>query len=327
MSQPRILVTCGHLQRHIGRYEAEIRAHGFDLWVPPLIGQQFGEAEMKEMLPQVEVAISGDDCLAAGVLKAGVAGRLKGLVRWGIGIDNVDKAAATCLGLPVFNTPGMFNNEVADLAIGHLLNIARHIHKMNADVRAGKWTRYEGTSLAGKVAGVVGLGGIGREIARRCRAFGMAVIGSDVVDIAAPLLAEVGAVQKSFGEVITEADVILLACALTPENYHLLDAAAFAAMKPGVLVVNVARGPIIDEVALVEALRSGKVVGAGLDVFEVEPLPADSALRAFDNCLFGTHSGSSTVEGIQRTNRISVDIALAMLGVDSGLLARCNRIA
>lgn len=323
----KILVTCGHLQRHIGIYSDEIRSHGFDVWVPSLVGQQFGADEMSIMLPEVDVAIAGDDPLGASVLEAGAAGHLRGLVRWGIGTDNVDKAAATRLGVPVYNTPGMFNNEVADLALGHLLNLARNIHKMDRDVRLGEWTRYEGTSLTGKVAGVVGLGGIGREICRRARAFGMSVIGSDIATIAPQDLDLVGARQVPFDSVLKQADVIFLACALTPKNHHLLDAAAFARMKQRVILINVARGPIIDETALVEALKSGKVAAAGLDVFEVEPLPPDSQLRKFDTCLFGTHSGSSTTEAIQRTNRASVDIALAMLGINPEVLARSNRVA
>lgn len=327
MTAMRMLVTCGHLQRHIALYEPEIRALGVDVWVPELKGQQFDSAEMAAMLPQVDVAIAGDDALDAAVLEAGVAGKLRGLVRWGIGTDNVDKPVATRLGLPVYNTPGMFSNEVADLALGHVLNLTRHLHKMDRDVRAGKWTRYEGTSLSGKTVAVVGLGGIGREIARRCVAFGMTVIGSDVVTIDAATLGPVGVTQKPFETVIAEADIIIIACNLTAENRHLFNAQAFARMRRGAIVVNVARGPIVDEAALIEALRSGQVGAAGLDVFEVEPLPADSPLRGFDNCLFGTHSGSSTTEAIQRTNRISVDIALAMIGLGNDDLSRRNRVA
>lgn len=323
----RILVTCGHLQRHISRYQAEIEGLGFAVWVPPLKGQQFTAAQMADMLAECEVVIAGDDPLGAAELEAGRAGRLRGVVRWGIGTDNVDKAAATKLSLPVYNTPGMFNNEVADLALGHLLCLVRHIHKMDRDVRAGLWTRYEGTSLAGKVMGVVGLGGIGREVARRGTAFGMQVIGSDVVDVSAAALTEVGVSQVSLSEVLARSDVIVLACNLTAENHHMIDLAAFAAMKPGVIVVNVARGPIIEETALIAALDAGHVSAAGLDVFEEEPLPAESPLRRFDNCLFGTHSGSSTAEGVQRTNRASVDIALAMLGVNPHHLVTCNRVA
>ncbi|MEO9298510.1 NAD(P)-dependent oxidoreductase [Devosia alba] len=323
----KLLVTCGHLQRHIGRYDAELRSHGIEPWVPTLAGQQFDAAEMAAMLPEADAAIAGDDDLSGPVLEAGVRGRLRGLVRWGIGTDNVDKPVATRLGLPVFNTPGMFSNEVADLAFGHVLNLARHIHKMDREVRAGRWTRYEGTSLAGKTLGVVGLGGIGREICRRGAAFGLRVTGSDVVPIDPALLAAVGAVQQPFETVIGQADIIIVACNLTAENTHLFNAEAFARMRRGVMFVNVARGPIVAETALIAALQSGQVGSAGLDVFEVEPLPADSPLRGFDNCLFGTHSGSSTGEAIERTNRISVDIAMAMLGIGADRLAGWNRVA
>ncbi|CAN7628682.1 phosphoglycerate dehydrogenase [Pararhizobium sp. LjRoot235] len=327
MGELQVLVTCGHLNRHIKLYESRLHSHGVKTWVPELKGQQFTAVEMLEMIPHADIAIAGDDPLDAEILMAGKAGRLKGLVRWGIGTDNVDKPAATRLGLPVYNTPGMFNNEVADLALGHVLNLSRHIHKMDRDVRQGKWTRYEGGSLSGKTAGIVGLGGIGRETARRCAAFGMRVIGSDVVSIGAASLDAVGARQVPFDVVVRESDIIILACALTPENFHLLNADVFSRMKRGVVVVNVARGAIIDETALIGALASGHVAAAGLDVFEVEPLPSESPLRQFDNCLFGTHSGSSTLEAIQRTNQKSIEIALAMLGVNSDILATCNRVA
>jgi D-3-phosphoglycerate dehydrogenase len=323
----KLLVTCGHLQRHIGRYEGELRGHGVEPWVPALTGQQFDAAQMADMLPQADVAIAGDDDLGAAVLEAGVGGRLRGLVRWGIGTDNVDKPVATRLGLPVYNTPGMFSNEVADLAFGHVLNLTRHIHKMDRDVRAGLWTRYEGTSLAGKHLGVIGLGGIGREICRRGGAFGMHVTGSDVVVIDPAVLAAVAATQQPFEAVIEAADIVIVACNLTAENRHMFDAAAFARMKRGVLFINVARGPLVDETALIASLESGQVGAAGLDVFESEPLPPESPLRRFDNVLFGTHSGSSTSEAIQRTNRISIDIALAMLGIAPERLAGWNRVA
>jgi D-3-phosphoglycerate dehydrogenase len=327
MSKPKILVTCGHLQRHIGRYQAEIEAHGFESWVPLLNKQQFSEAEMLEMLPEADMAIAGDDPLGAHILKAGVAGKLKGLVRWGIGTDNVDKPAATALGLPVYNTPGMFSNEVADLALGHLLNLARKIHLMDRDVRAGKWTRYEGMSLTGKTAGIVGLGGIGREIARRMHVCGMKVIGSDVAKLPADLLAANDVEQVSFETVLKHSDVVILACNLTAENHHLMNETSFAAMKQGSILINVARGPIVKEAALVKALESGHIAAAGLDVFEEEPMTLDNPLRKFENCLFGTHSGSSTAEAIQRTNRKSVDIAFAMMGINPDFLKDCNRVA
>lgn len=327
MQQPTILVTCGHLQRHIHRYEAEIKSHGIDVWVPKLTGQQFDAAQMTEMLPKVETVVAGDDDVCAAALEAGRAGRLRSVVKWGIGTDNVDKAAAARLGLPVYNTPGMFSDEVADLALGHVLCLARHLHKMDRDVRAGKWSRYEGTTLAGKTVGVVGLGGIGRAIAKRCAAFGMTVIGSDVVQLDSAVLEAIGTTQVDFDALIGRCDILILACNLTAQNRHLINAERLSRMKPGVMIVNVARGPIIDESALVEALRTGHVGSAGLDVFEIEPLPLDSPLRGFDNCLFGTHAGSGTAEAIQRVNRMTVDIALGLLGIGVERLPTFNRVA
>lgn len=327
MTASRILVTCGHLQRHIGRYEAEIRDHGVDLWVPQLIGQQFDAAAMAAMLPEVDTVVAGDDDLTGATIESGARGRLRSIVKWGIGTDNVDKVTAARLGIHVYNTPGMFSDEVADLALGHVLCLARHLHRMDRAVRTGAWSRYEGTSLSGKTAGIVGLGGIGRAIAKRCTAFGMSVVGCDVATIEPSSLSACGAAQAPFETVLERADILILACSLTAENRHLMNDAAFARMKHGAMLVNVARGPIVDEAALVTALESGKIGSAGLDVFEVEPLPPDSPLRGFDNCLFGTHAGSGTLEAVQRVNRITIDIALALLGIDDHRLDGFNRVA
>jgi len=323
----KLLVTCGHLQRHIERFREELAGHGIECWVPALSGQQFTEAEMIRMAPEADILIAGDDPLGESVLKAGRAGKLAGIVRWGVGTDNVDAVAAKSLELPVYNTPGMFSNEVADLAMGHVLNLARHIHKMDRDIRRGDWTRYEGTSLSGKTVGIIGLGGIGQEIARRANAFGMSVLGSDVVTIDPAVLSQFKIAQQSFDTVLEGSDIVIIACNLTPDNRHLFNADAFARMRRGATLINVARGPIVDETALVAALESGQIGSAGLDVFEEEPLPMSSRLRSFDNCLFGTHSGSSTSEGIDRTNRKSVDIALAMLGLGAGSLSQYHRVA
>lgn len=319
------LITCGHLQRHFAHFKPQYDEHGVEAIVPALAGQQFSAAEMQELLRDVEVVIAGDDFIDAGALEAGKAGRLKAIVKWGIGVDNIDLAAAQRLGVPVFNTPGAFGEEVADLAFALLLGVVRRTHLMNAAIRGGQWTRLEGRTLAGQTAGIVGLGSIGLAIARRAAAFGMQVLGADVRTLAdgeAPFLRQV-----ETSDLLSQSDVILLACNLTPENRHLLNAAAFAAMKHGVVIVNVSRGPLIDETALIDALRSGKVAGAGLDVFEVEPLPSNSPLLAFEQCVFTAHAGSSTAEAIGRINQMTTDILLHVLGKIPTLSFTPNRVA
>lgn len=326
-AMPKALITCMHLQRHFASFADEFRESGVEPILPPIPGQQFDAADMERLLPGMDCVIAGDDAITRAALEAAKAKGLKAVIKWGIGTDGIDKVAAAELGIPVFNTPGVFGEEVADLALSYLLLLARGLHRMDASVREGGWLKVEGRSLTGMVAGVVGLGSIGRAIARRCHAFGMDVVGSDEQSIDAATLAACGARQVSFDELLARADVVIVACNLTAQNRHLLNADAFLRMKRGAYVVNVARGPLIDEEALVAALRSGHLAGAGLDVFEVEPLPADSPLKAMDNCVLGTHNGSNTRDAVERVNRMTVDILLDVLGVRGIAGWQPNRIA
>jgi D-3-phosphoglycerate dehydrogenase len=323
----RVLVTCGHLQRHIGRYEQGLRDQGIDVFVPPLTAQQFSAAEMVEHIKDVDVVIAGDDFITAEVLDAGKASRLKAIVKWGIGTDSIDKPGATAHAIPVYNTPGMFSDEVADLALSYVLALARSTLRVDSAVRSGEWLRVEGTSLRGKTAGVVGLGGIGQAIAVRCRAFGMTVVGSDVAAMPEAVLKACGAEQLALEDVLSKSDFLILACNLTAENRHLVNAKTLRLMKPGAFIVNVARGPLVDEAALIDALNNQRLAGAGLDVFEVEPLPGDSPLRDLPNCVFGTHGGSSTREAIIRVNELTLEMARAILLDERDDIGRFNRVA
>ena len=321
----RALLTCRHLQRHFARFQPQYAALGVEAVVPAFEGQQLAAEAMRALIIDVDAAIVGDDAIDAGVLEAGKASRLKAIVKWGVGADNIDMEAAKRLGLPVYNTPGVFADEVADLAMALLLGIVRRTHLMNQAIRGGTWARLEGRTLAGMKAGVVGLGSIGQAIARRVLAFGMEAMGYDVRTVPAGQLP--GVRQVAFEVVLRESDVLFLACNLTAENRHLLNAAAFAAMKPGMFLVNVSRGPLIDEAALAAALGSGKVAGAGLDVFEQEPLLAESPLRRFDQCVFTAHAGSSTEEAIARINQMTSDILFHVLGLKPALSFMPNRLA
>jgi len=310
-----LLITCHHLVRHYAKFSGGLEAHGVVASLPPIPGQQFGAAEMREVIRGQRLVIAGDDFIDRSVLEAGKATGLMAVIKWGIGTDGIDKAAAKALGIPVYNTPGVFSDEVADCAAGYVLSLARGLHLMHESVKAGGWLKVEGMTLSGRTAGVVGLGAIGRAACRRLSALGMTVVGSDPVPIDTALLATVGATQVPFEILLVQSDVIVLTCALTPESYHLLSDAAFAAMKPGALLVNVARGPVVDEKALVAALAAGKVVGAALDVFEEEPLMTTSPLRRFENVMFGTHNCSNTTEAVHRVNELTVNLALDLFGL------------
>ena len=311
----RALVTCHHLQRYFEDFQPHYEASGVEPILPTIEGQQLDAAAMREVILDVDAVIAGDDEIDASVLEAGKASRLKAVIKWGIGTDSIDKAKAAELGIPVFNTPGTFANEVADLAISLLLNVLRQTHHMHNSVKQGGWRKVPGRSLAGMTAGVIGLGSIGQAVARRTVAFGMNTIGYDVRAIDADTLSSLDVTQVDLPTLFAKSDVILVACELTPESRHLLRDETFAQMKDGVYIVNVSRGPLIDEKALGRALESGKVAGVGLDVFEVEPLPQDSELHRFETAVFSTHNGSNTIEAVARVNAMTTDILLHVLGL------------
>jgi len=323
----KVLITCMHLARHFETFRPQYEAADVEAVIPPLQGQQFTAAEMAGHIVGVDTVIAGDDAIDAAVLDSGKASGLKAVIKWGIGTDGIDKVHASSIGMPVYNTPGVFGGEVADLALSHLLMLTRKTHLMDASVKEDGWFKSEGRSLSGMTAGIIGLGSIGRAIAQRVTAFEMNAIGFDVSEIDGEELAKIGARQCSLEEVLETSDVILLACALTEENHHLIGRDTLTKVKPGVFIVNVSRGPLVDETALAEALADGRVTGAGLDVFEEEPLPANSPLRDFeDRCTFSTHNGSNTAEAVARINQMTTDIAFDVLGVKKAAF-ELNRVA
>ena len=287
-----------------------LEAAGFEIIAPPLPGQQFSEDELVELLPGCIAMIAGDDPLTRRVLTA--ATDLKFLIRWGIGMDSVDHDAARDLGIVVRNTPGVFGGEVADMAMAYVLMLARQTHVVSASVHAGQWRKHEGVSLEGQTLGLAGLGSIGGSVAKRANGFGMNVIAFDPF-ASDEAFASLNARKATWDEVCAESRFVVLTCPLTPETHHLVNADALSKMRKDAFLVNVGRGPLVDEVALVAAMENNGLAGIGLDVFEVEPLPADSGLRKFPNAVFGAHNGSNTAQGVSRASAKAVDIVLELM--------------
>lgn len=310
LSAQRVLVTCPPMLGMLQTFVAPAQNLGLEL-VSAEVTQTLSEAELIELLPQFDGWIIGDDPATQQVFEAGQRGSLKAAVKWGIGVDNVDFKACEALGIPITNTPGMFGREVADVAVGYVIALARHTVEIDRGVREGNWPKPCGLSLAGRTVAVVGYGDIGSNTARRLLAADMAVIAYDpFVD---PSSLEAGVSLAPWPERLEKADFVVVNCALTPSSHHLLNAEAFAAMKPGVRVVNVGRGPVIDEQALITALASGQVHSAALDVFEQEPLPLDSPLRNHPSFIFGSHNASNTVDGVERTSLKAIQLLAAFL--------------
>jgi D-3-phosphoglycerate dehydrogenase len=307
----RVIVTCPPMQRTAEEWLPSLTSRGIEVEIPP-VTQHVSRADLERLLPISDGIIAGDEPLDRALLTS-AASRLRVISRWGVGSDNVDLEAARELGIEVRNTPAVFADEVADVAIGYMIMLARRLHSIDAGVRAGEWPKPQGVSLSGRTLGVVGLGSIGRAVAKRGLAMGMTVVGIDPMPQAEATAAELGVQLLGLDEVFAAADVLSLNLPMSPENRHLVNEARLGAMKPGSFLVNTARGPLVDEAALVEALESGHLAGAALDVFETEPLPAESRLRGLSNVILGSHNASNTIEAVRRVNRLAIDNLLAVL--------------
>jgi D-3-phosphoglycerate dehydrogenase len=299
-----VLVTCPPMLGQISLFTDFAAARGLRLH-PANVTQVLSEAELKHLLPNFDGWIIGDDPATRAVFAAGRAGRLRAAVKWGIGTDNVDFAACRDLAIPITNTPNMFGSEVADVATGYVIGLARHLFEIDRGVRAGGWPKPAGISLSGRTAGVVGLGDIGSNTCRRLQALGLRLIAWDPGVGGDAGIA--GLERAVWPERLDECDFLVLTCSLNARNRHMLNADTLARAKTGVRLVNVSRGPLIDEHALVEALRSGQVHSAALDVFETEPLPRESRLRDFERVILGTHNGSNTIDAVIRASHAAME--------------------
>ena len=295
----RVLVTCPPMLGMIEAFRGTAAELGLELEAAQ-VTQMLSEDQPWQQVPQFDGWIIGDDPASRRVFEAARAGRLRAAVKWGIGVDNVDFEASKSLGIPIINTPGMFGAEVADIAVGYVIALARHTFEIDRAVRAGAWPKPRGISLAGKTVALVGYGDIGRNTARRLLAADMTVVAYD--PFADPASIDAPVQLATWPERLEEADFLVVNCALTRSSFHLVDAQALERIKPGVRIINVGRGPVVDEQALIAALDSGHVHSAALDVFEVEPLPADSPLRSHERCVFGSHNASNTEDGVLRTS-------------------------
>ena len=237
------------------------------------------------------------------------ASRLELIARAGVGVDNVDMAAAGARRIKVVNAPAAATTSVAELAIACYLLLVRGLYPQIVATKDGRWERgTHGHELAGKTVGFVGYGRIAREVARRLAPFAATSVAFDPF-----VRTPVDATELlSFDELLARADIVSVHAALTPENHHLLDARAFARMKAGAFLVNVARGALVDESALLEALRSGRLAGAALDVFEVEP-PMNRELLSHPHVIATPHVGASTAEAQRRAGFDTVDEVLRAL--------------
>ena len=261
-------------------------------------------AEWHAALADADAALMWLECMDEAALAA--APRLKVVSRYGVGFDTVDIAACSARGIPVMVVNGTNDLSVAEHAMMLLFSVARRTTEADRHIKEGGWWPAEGprmADLAGRNALVVGYGRIGTRVARYMHAFGMRVSVFDPFYHPTRIAADGFAVARDLHAALAECDAVSLHCPLTPETHHLMDEAAFATLKPGAMLVNTARGPVVKESALIAALESGKLMGAGLDVLEAEPPRPGNRLLSLPNVVLSPHSAASTEEGLARMAR------------------------
>ncbi|MCP9452147.1 MAG: phosphoglycerate dehydrogenase [Nitrospira sp.] len=308
----RVLITCPPMINNIDNLHHLFEESGVQT-VCPDVAQTLSEDQLVRLVPQCDGWIIGDDPATRRVFEAGKKGALKAAVKWGVGVDNVDFVAAKDMGIPVANTPNMFGDEVADIAMLYVTALARETFWIDREVRAGRWPKPTGLSLAGKTVGLIGLGNIGQATAKRLSAAGMRII---VYDPAITSAAQVSPLMlANWPERVEECDFLVFTCSLNSSSRQMLNASVLSLVKKGVRIVNVARGALIVESDLIDALQQGIVHSVALDVFETEPLPLSSPLRKFERCVFGSHNASNTSEAVMRASTRAVELLFRFLGV------------
>jgi len=300
----KVLITCPPMLKQIDKLSDYFKKYEMEITTPEVI-QTLSINQLKKIVPLHDGWIIGDDPATGEVFAAGKSGRLSAAVKWGIGVDNVDFESCKSLGISIQNTPGMFGSEVADLAMCYILGLARDAFYIDHEIRKGFWVKPAGISLPGKTIGIVGLGDIGRNIAKRAKAHDLKIIGWDPF---AKNLPEYINLLDSFPCDLNLCDFLVFACPLTKNNFHMFNKNTLNLVKPGLRLINVSRGSLIDESSLVLGLQNGKLNSVALDVFENEPLSKDNSLLNFPRCILGSHNGSNTIDAVMRTSIYSIEL-------------------
>ncbi len=308
-----VLVSAPYIIPIIDRFRHVFEEHLLNLIIAD-VHERLSDEQVLAYAGQFDGTLCGDDQYTSRVLEA-CAPRLKVISKWGTGIDSIDQQAARRLGIKVHRTPSAFTLPVADTVLGYILAFARQHPRMDRDMKAGKWEKIPGRALSECTMGVVGIGNIGKAVIRLGRAFGMQILGNDIIEIDPDFVLENGVEMTSLDDLLRRSDFVSLNCDLNPTSYRLINKLSMRLMKPTAVIINTSRGTIIDEGALIEALHSGTIAGAALDVFEEEPLPLESPLRHMETVILAPHNANSSPAAWERVHWNTIRNLLDGLGI------------
>lgn len=308
-----VLFSAPYMIPFLERYRPLFDQYGIDLIVPE-VQERLEEAQILAYAGQFDGAICGDDRYTERAIRA-CAPRLKVISKWGTGIDSIDLGTATSLGIKVGRTPNAFTLPVADTVMGYMLAFARRQPWMDRQLKGGKWAKIPGRSLSECTLGVIGVGNIGKAILRRARAFGMRLLGNDIIEIAPEFIMENCIDMVALDHLLAQSDFVSLNCDLNPTSFHLINQENLKKMKSTAILINTARGQVVDEPALVDALERDIIAGAALDVFEEEPLPLDHPFLKMDNVMLAAHNANSSPAAWERVHQNTIRNLFEGLGI------------
>jgi len=318
MEKFKILLTCPPMINTIHTYKELLNENNINIDIPNFT-QVMKEEDLIKIIGNYDGWIIGDDPATEKVFNAGINGKLKACIKWGVGVDNVDFEACKKFNIPITNIPGVFGESVSDVGIGMLLSITRQLHNIHIENKVNNWYKPCGMSLENKKICLVGFGDIGRCSARKLLSFKSNIYVSDpgfeknnnkiickydnnlYIE---PFLNNVNI--TTLEDALDNADIIFITCALNKHTRYLINKENILKCKKGVKIINVARGPIVKEDDLIELLENNYVDSVGLDVFEEEPLNIDNKLFNYKKCIFGSHNGSNAIEGVYKTSEIAI---------------------
>lgn len=310
---PTVLMTAPYMIPFLDRFRPVLAEYGIDLIVPD-VQERMEEEDILKYAGQFDGTICGDDRYTARVIEACLP-RLKVISKWGTGVDSIDGEACTKFGVKLGRTPNAFTTPVSDTVLGYMLAFARRGPWMDREMKSGKWEKIPGKSLSECTLGVIGVGNIGKAVTRRAKAFGMKVYGTDIIEIDHVFVSETGIEMTTLEYLLSNSDFVSVNCDLNPTSHHIINSDTLALMKSTAVLINTARGPLVDEKALVAALSSGQIGGAALDVFEFEPLPAESPLLKMDNVMLAPHNSNSSPTAWERIHWSTIKNLVEGLGM------------
>jgi len=303
----RVLISAPYILPEMFRFRPVLESFGLDLIVAD-VHERLDEDELLAYAGDFDGTICGDDRYTRRVIEA-CTPPLKVISKWGTGIDSIDQTAASDLGVMVGNTPNAFTVPVSESVIGYMLAFARQIPWLDDAMKAGSWDKINGKTLSECTLGVIGVGNVGKAVLRRARAFGMRLLGNDIVEIRPDFLLEYGVEMTVLEDLLAKSDYISVNCTLNPTSLHLINAERLSFCKPEAVLI------VVDQAALVHALAENRLRGAALDVFEDEPLPNDSPLISMDNVLLAPHNSNSSPHFWERVHWNTINNLLIGLGI------------